>query len=238
MIGARYLLLLLLPSCDQLFKINELAPDANIDARPLPPHCFAEGFDGTSVDPASWTVASAAPRAPTISVTEHELVIAAQADETGSNYNSIRSTSKFDLTDGQVIVELLEPTLQQSDAPSETQFYIEVDAANRYQFSILLGAVTARLRMAGGDTLVKSTTYLASSFHWLRFRHDAEMNQMAWEVATKEAPDEWASLGTTVALLPVTQLHVDLGAGTYNPVSQPGRARFDNVLVVAPACNL
>ncbi len=238
MVRARYLLLLLVPGCDQLFKITDIASDAPVDARVLPAHCLYEDFAGGSLLPDRWTIASTATTAPTVAITSGELVIAAHASEPGSNYNSIRSTTTFDLTGGEVMVELLEPTLQMAGVPTETQFYIDLDAANRYQFSILNGSVVARTRVSDTEVMIKTSTYLASSFHWLRLHHDATASTISWDVATKDAPDDWSALAkTAVNDVPVTAVHVDLAAGTYNKVSEPGQARFDNVLVSAPACN-
>src|SRR6185436_11988945 len=64
------------------------------------------------------------------------------------------------------------------------------------------------------------------NYHHLRIRHDPLANRILWEASTNRI--EWTTLYSNSPAFPLTNVQVELFAGTYTPTASPGVAVFDN----------
>jgi hypothetical protein len=216
--------------CDRVFELGELSDassvtddavpmDAEIDATLL---CVVDDFTGGAIDEALWTVYDDTPFG-SVTQTGGELVITT-ASATGNHYGLV-ATDVRDLTNDVISVELIQTP--DASTAAEAGLSIQVDGTTRYQFFVAGPSLIMR-QTVGGVNDNMSIAYSPAFHRFLRFRHEGDA--MSWE--TRAMDGEWITRRNTPAVVAVTNMHVDLFAGTYQQEPMvPGPARFDNLTI-------
>jgi hypothetical protein len=68
--------------------------------------------------------------------------------------------------------------------------------------------------------------YNPAQHRFWRIRHDAAADRILFETSADRAT--WTTRRAVARQLPITALKVELSAGTWEPISAPGTAIFDN----------
>lgn len=236
------LTLVLCAGCDQLFGIDDLGPAGPADAtRPgdlagdgagrddaMPVHpCFDGSFDSGTIDTTRFVVTMAA--GGTVGADSGGVAITYPMAVAVANYGSVDTTTAYDLTGGDVQVDVIEIVADKAEA----ELYMYADAA--HSFEITVSPTTIEFDLYNGVSSsferLATTAYSGLPVH-LRLHHDDVANMVVYEAMT--------STGTVTHPLPppfpVTQLTAGFAAGTYAAASQPGHGRLDNFVVKARGC--
>ena len=104
-------------------------------------------------------------------------------------------------------------------------FAIGIDSNNWYRISARSGLIFFQDTVAGSKNSV-SIPYNAAQHHFWRFRHDSGMDQIYFETSSDNST--WTTQRTIERNLNITAMRVELDGGTYEAISAPGMAIFDN----------
>jgi Tol biopolymer transport system component len=232
---------------------------ANFVAAPLvapsPTPTPNDDFTSTVRDASKWTLGTQTlpPAAvdPLVTTTQvnGQLVITPLTQVTGLHYDGYVSANSFDLRNGSARVEVVKAATGGAD----TIFAIGSDSENFYRFMVHttgtptslaptakgrdgierpLGATVAQLVFqvaVGGLPVSFSIPYDAVQHRFMRFRHIATTNSIAFETS----PDNinYTVQHSVTLQKSVSALTAELSAGTSNPTN-PGPAVFDNFSLV------
>ena len=189
---------------------------------------------------------------PQVSVTQQngQLVITPRSGVEGSSFNGYVSVKAIDLTVTPIVsVEIVQPAAGNG---AQTIFSIGNDQDNWYRFLITdeetAATATARgLQLArnnanglklffqtnlGGSKFSTGINYDPTQHRFLRFRFDAATQRINFETSPNSVV--WTLQYSSPISKPVTALVAELSAGTRKATTNPGKAIFDNYLVIAP----
>ena len=155
------------------------APPA-IDTPAGGPPCLSDSFDSNAIDAARWTAFGAS----SVQDQMQQLVITLVPNAPMPAYYGITSNAKYDLTNGQIAVELVTPP-----APvfgPEAILDVFVDAMNDYLITDSSGNLVIRERLAGVDDRVVLPYDPAADRHW-RVRHDPANARVVFETSADGA---------------------------------------------------
>ncbi|QQR90061.1 MAG: hypothetical protein IPJ88_18250 [Myxococcales bacterium] len=234
-----------LPFGCQAFDANKLTSDAATDA-PLsdatddanqqtdvssPPGCAREfvvdvidDFEDNAADP-FWSVYEAT--TDMIAETDGMLEIQLQASAASLTYAGYISSTGYPLSNSSAYVEVI----RMGGTTTSAQTYFNLTSAGNIGVSLVQAGSQLRFRKINGSLqeVVSSTSYSGSTHRFWRIR------ESAGTVYTETSPDAalWTELGsvdTSEAFLNgITDIRIEMGAGTYQSVIDPGIAQFDNL---------
>jgi hypothetical protein len=221
-------LILLLGGCDQLFALPHIDPVAmdgrGMDGSAAP--CVVEAFEQQALGP-MWRVYNVDSPA-TVEPVGGKLVVEPPMGQ--SAYNGIYTAPGFDVAGGFVQVELIPLGPGNTDA----QLIIAPTFAVESHFLIYVSGgsfIGFRKTIDGTDEQI-GETYSAANDRFVRIRFGA--GEVVYETSTTGAATGWIERHRLPADLPLTNLHVMLLAGTYDPPpSTPGQALYDDLKICA-----
>ena len=192
---------------------------------------FGDDFDDGVRDASNWNLGILSRSAnnfdSSISVAETggQLVISPRAGISGSRYSGYVSAIGTDMTGGRAIVEIV----QTASNSAVTLFTVGADKDNWYGFRLKGSTVYLERRISGSTSSTK-LKYDVLQHRFFRIRHDTVSDLIVFETS----PDSttWTVRSSVARQLALGSIIVELAAGTGSTISDPGRARFDNFLVV------
>jgi hypothetical protein len=207
----------------------------SVGAVSLPPATIASGadldtfydhFDDSSINTSLWTTGSFEVTDPLVTVNEVDgnLVVTPRANQTGLHYNGLISSRAYNLTGGAIFVEAVEVT--QSHA--NTMLIFGADNNNKVIMETENGSLLMNLVVGGSRVGAASVAYDGSAHRWWRIRHVTSGDTIRFDTS----PDgiAWTQRhSVSRGSLNITSGKVNLSAGTWGSLSNPGRARFDNL---------
>jgi len=189
---------------------------------------FSDDFNDNARDAAKWNFGLVSEVAsnydPAVLVVERNqrLEITPLVNTAGQHNNGYTSAAVLNMTNARAVVEVVKTTVGASAA---TTFAVGMDSDNWYRTLVFDGRLYFQDKVNG----VKSSAdlaYDASLHHFWRIRHDAASDAIVFE--TSGDGQAWTAQRTIARKMPITNLRVELDAGTYAAMSAPGTAIFDN----------
>src|SRR2546423_3255431 len=196
---------------------------------PAPTVLLSDDFNAASLDATKWYVGAVSkPFDPAVSVRQQngQLQISPLGGVGGDHFAGYVSVNRWNLTGAVASVQLVQPS--SSAVGNETNFYLSIDSSNWYRFKVEEGTLYFYQDVGGIKTFVV-VPYDATQHKWLRLRHDPATDSVVWETSPDNA--SWTVRRTEARQLPITSLNIELLAGTYQAVSAPGTAVFDNFVL-------
>jgi PKD repeat protein len=203
---------------------------------PPPPASFSDDFNDNARDTAKWTLGAiigtitAGPTAwdSTVPVLEQNqrLEITPRANVSGTHYNGYVSAATWDLTNANASEEVVQATT----GTANTGFAVAIDAKNFYLIETESGRLYFTQVVAGARTET-SVVYNATTHRFWRIRHDPVANTIVFETSADR--NSWTTQRTVTRQLAITALKIELTAGTWQAVSAPGKAIFENFRLAA-----
>jgi PKD repeat protein len=201
-------------------------------AAPPPVGAFIDDFNDNTRDASKWSFgviqgaifSGAAAWDAAIPVLEQNqrLEITPRANQNGDHYNGYVSTSTWNLTNASAGVEVV----QIANGPTaDTGLTVGIDPQNFY----LMETESGRLyfsQAVGGARSSTNITYSATAHRFWRIRHDPAANTIVFETSADRV--SWVAQRSVTRQLAITAIKVELTAGTWQPLSAPGTAIFDN----------
>lgn len=200
---------------------------------PTPPPFLTDDFNDNARDAGKWFLGGLnRPNSsfdPQVVVAERNqrLEIVPRANQSEQHYNGYVSTARWNLTNGSASVEVV----QVATSGASTVFAIGTDSESWYRFIVEDGRIYFQRdedRGGGGTSL----PYDAAAHRFWRFRHNPSANQILFETSSNGT--NWNVARTVARDNPISAVRVELSAGTFNPVSAPGTAIFDNFKLDSP----
>src|SRR3990172_8707173 len=158
----------------------------------------------------------------TVSESNYKLTITPLSSTAGVNYNGYLSKTLYNFTDEEIFIKVLEVT----QGTADTQLIIGSDNNNCIKFEYE-NDLLYFTRVIGGTPSQTSLTYNSTDHLWWRIRHTSDDDTFRWDTS----PDGvvWTQRRTlSRSTLTITATKVNISAGTYESVSTPGQAVFDN----------
>lgn len=205
--------------CHEVFDLVAVeVPEAEV--------CLEEDFDDGEIDAASWIKLGASVNVVVDVVDGHGSIEVPESTAAAQDpYGGIRS-QKRDFTGVAAQVEVL--TVPLATTPSEVVMQLTRDNTNLYSFLVQRGMLLARKRVDGVDT-IDSVDYDNVQHRFIRMRLDATENVLLYEA--RPSGGQWAEVTRTSATVPLTEMTVEVRAGSYD-VAPAFTATFDNVQLV------
>jgi hypothetical protein len=148
-----------------------------------------------------------------------------RASIAGRSYNGYVTVTAQNMTASHARVEVLQTT----SSTANTIFAIGIDSNNWYGFVVESGKLFMQSKI-GGKKNSTDVPYSFSQHRFWRLRHEATDNQILWE--TSPDGEKWTIQRRLTPQIPLTEVFIYLGAGTYVSESNPGTAIFDNFKLV------
>jgi hypothetical protein len=199
---------------------------------PTPTTGLSDDFNDNTRDTAKWNLGTlnepSASFDSQVSVLEQNqrLEITPLAALTGQHFNGYVSAATWNLTNSRASVEVVQTAVNSAN----TVFAIGTDSNNWYRFVIEDGQIYFQEKINGAKTST-NITYDAVQHRFWRFRHDQAADQLVFE--TSADGTVWTTRRSVARQLTLTAVRVELGAGTWGYVSAPGKAIFDNFMLVS-----
>jgi hypothetical protein len=149
------------------------------------------------------------------------LGITPRAGVSGRHYNGYVSAATWDVTDARASVEIV----QTPASKASMTFALATDSDNWYGFVLENGTLYFQSKVNGVKS-PKSIPYNASQHRFWRFRHNGSVGLLLWETSSDGLT--WVVRDAETPQIPLTNVYVTLSAGSYQIISQPGTAAFDN----------
>ncbi|MDQ3920263.1 MAG: hypothetical protein M3348_17505 [Acidobacteriota bacterium] len=138
------------------------------------------------------------------------------------SHNGYVSSATYDFTGARVSVQVPQvPT----GGTAYAIFAVGIDSNNWYRITTTAGQMNFQ-DMVGGVKNTSSITYNAAQHQYWRIRHDTASDTILFETSADAV--NWTTRRTIARNLSITALQMELDAGTFEPVSAPGTAVFDN----------
>lgn len=199
---------------------------------------LADDFNGGSLDTSKWFIGvftgnqdASVPVTQTNGQLQIGPLLQGNA-ASGSHYNGIVSSNRFNFTGAFAHVQLVQPTASNSTA--FTMFEVGNDSNNYYRFYVSGASLVCEQKIGGAKTSLATITYSAVAHQFLRIRHDSAAGNVIYETAPNNngVPGPWAQqfIGTwNTGAVPVTSVQFGMKAGTGTPEpNPPGTVIFDN----------
>lgn len=228
---------LLLAGCDRVFGVD--APDAGVELDAPPDAdtsgCLRDNFQDNRIDDVKWAISDADNTPIAILERDHQLVVSLAPGPDSSKYtgNTLRSLATYDMTGGSATVEVVRPVLG-GGAESYLVLYDYSTGVNQYTLNTGGGGSIGFGMTVDGVRNIVARQWTADDHFW-RIRHDAVTNEVHLEVSA--AGEIWNTGAIYPAQVPVTNLHVGIGGGTFqirNP--DPGAGIYDDFQLVTATC--
>ena len=157
-----------------------------------------------------------------------------------SSYQALMTANTHDFTDAYTYVELVQPPSAATDAIAVLNVGNPGDYYSLQVSAGMLSAISRTPRFDKKGRLIGTTTttyfsipYDPMAHRFLRIRHDATTNRVAFDTApnTGGLPGIWVSRydGTWHSSITLTSLNIEFKAGTYKAeANAPGNVIFDN----------
>jgi hypothetical protein len=194
--------------------------DATVDAASV---CLTENFSAAPLDPLRWTTYENAPAS--LSTTSGELVLQLGTVSTPAYAGILSRTG--DHTGTTLDLEITEAPIKFPGA--EAALKLRTASNDFYLLHVTNGRLAWDQQLLGASVDTGSVAFdLVLQRHW-RMQHDASLNLVRFLTS----PDgvSWTLLRETMVVVPVTNVLVEVTAGTYASIASPGRARFDNLVI-------
>jgi hypothetical protein len=187
---------------------------------------FYDNFDDSSINSSLWATGSFEGSDPLVTVNETggQLVITPVTGQTGLHYNGLISSRTYNFTQGIIFAEVIQIT----DGNANTTLTFGADNNNKVVMETEAGSLIMSLAIAGSSVGSASIPYDNVAHRWWRIRHVASGDTIRFDTS----PDGIAwTQRTSISRgsLNITAGKVNLSAGTWNLLSTPGRAIFDNL---------
>lgn len=202
-----------------------------------PAFVVTDDFTTAGMDAALWVAQSNAATAstdPLVTLSEPggangTLTITPRSSfSTSFAYNGYRSVASYDMTNGAVAAEVTQVT--SNDLGAQTILSMGINDANYYE--IIHNLTNLEMNAWIGDVQNQLTTpYNATTHRWWQVRHVSSDNTIRWETSTDGL--NWTERRRLANTLTMTSMRVGAEAGTWQAVTTPGVAIFDNLRVVA-----
>ncbi|MCA1557331.1 MAG: hypothetical protein LC731_02185, partial [Acidobacteria bacterium] len=137
-------------------------------------------------------------------------------------YNGYVSSALWNLTGGSARVEVLQTAISGAD----TVFAIAIDSNNWYRFIVEDGFLYFQRKKDGVRVFEGNVRFDPVQHRFWRFRHDYALDRMMLETSPNGL--NWNIMRAMPINIPLVAMRVELSAGTFTPVSNPGKAVFDN----------
>jgi regulation of enolase protein 1 (concanavalin A-like superfamily) len=193
---------------------------------------FADNFNDNSMDQSKWTFGTiqgaiyTGPSAwdPTVPVLEsnQRLVISPRANVTGDHYNGYVSAATWNFTNARAAVEVVQIA---SGGTTNTELALCVDRLNFLMISTESGILRFE-QVVNGTRSATSTAYNAAQHRFWRIRHDLASDAVHFETSVDGVT--WTIRRSVTRQLPITAMKIEISAGTWQGLSSPGTAIFDN----------
>lgn len=143
---------------------------------------------------------------------------------TGTGYAGYYTNTTFDLRDSEITIEILEIPNQCCDG-ADMQLSL-VNSVNEEWAGISLSAGVLRgfYNIGGTFSAFSPTSYDAQLHRFWRLRESAG----TFYVDTSPDGANWQNLGAMDNPIPMDLIYIDINAGCWDPVTDPGVAVFDN----------
>jgi hypothetical protein len=230
------LLALLATGCQKLFGLDPVgagtadaaidgAPDVAIDAAPA--HvCFVVAFD-SNINASQFDVTQP-PQGGSVGVSSNQAQIAWPNGKSGDNYGAVHTASTFDLSGGDVQLDVNEVFGDMA----EGELLVQLDATHIYEITISPSAIEYDLYDGSTSfTVLHHVNYAGGAVH-VRIASDDVDDQIVFEATVGVDTDTWP-IATAFSVQTVT---LGFAAGTYGAALNSGYAFFDNFTASSRNC--
>ena len=230
------LCVVLIAGCDRVFALEHLdlerdaASDAAPDGGPPPPTCLRDNFDAAMLDRVAWSPYDETNMPVALVQQNGELAITLASNMPGTS-NGLVSNGKYSMYGGSFELEMTEvPT----GVNSEAGFDVAFTSANYYLIVVSDGSLVLQVMLDGARS-TRSLPYSATAHRYLRIVHDVSPDEVGFEVSGNRST--WTRVHTLPRRIPLFEVLIDIYAGSYGTGdATPGRARFDNALLINADC--
>jgi hypothetical protein len=182
-------------------------------------HTLVDNFNDNAIDTARWvSVGNPPPSAERIRETNGRIEIRPAIGIHG--YSTLLSSLKYDLTDSEVRVEVIQAL---EPAGCETSLNIALDVSKRLLITIRNRTIVFAQQVAGTWATLETLPYDAVAHRWLRLRE--RMGALYWETSVDGV--EWQLCVRNASPFNVAAVLIDISAGG-QPTAWAGVAIFDN----------
>jgi hypothetical protein len=149
------------------------------------------------------------------------LEISPRVNVTSDHYNGYVFANAWNMTNMRATVEVVQATTNSAD----TNLAVCIDSRNFYMISVESGQIRFEQVVVGSRSTV-SIAFNASQHRFWRIRHDPTSDSIVF--GTSNDGLTWTSRRTVARQLPINALRAEISAGTWEALSAPGMAVFDN----------
>ena len=188
---------------------------------------LTDDFNDNQRDAAKWNlgVLNLPPDAydPNVPVREQNqrLEITPLANSSTWSHNGYVTAPTFDMTGGRASVEVVQVT----NGSAYTILALGLDSDNWYRMTVRSGQLSFQEMVAGTKTSA-SFAYSPAQHRFWRIRHDSATDQVLFETSSDNL--NWTTQRTVKRQISLSGVRAELDAGSFEPVSSPGLAIFDN----------
>jgi hypothetical protein len=161
---------------------------------------------------------------PTVPVVEsnQRLVISPGANVTGDHYNGYLSAATWNFTNARATVEVVQIA---SGGTTNTELALCIDRLNFLMISTESGVLRFE-QVVNGARSATSIAYSAAQHRFWRIRHELPIDVIHFETSVDGVT--WTIRRTVTRQLSITGMKIEISAGTWQGISSPGTAIFDN----------
>jgi hypothetical protein len=215
------LVFITLAGCSQIFGLET---PREVDAF-VPSRCMQDRFTNDTIDPRLWDVVR---DKSTIEAVGGQLVFTLPTDTVK---NVVGSTNAIDVSTATVQIEVVQATEQTFDAV--TRFFVGTDAQHYLEMRTNNNLLVANTVATGIDDKVMRA-WDPVAFRFWAIAYDASTETATF--ATSPNGTTWNALRTIQVPL-ASSARIELGAdNTLQSGADPGKAIFDNFVVLTPSC--
>jgi hypothetical protein len=150
------------------------------------------------------------------------LEISPRANVSGDHYNGYVSVAGWNLTNARASVEVIQAA---TGGSTNTQLALCLDSQNFYMTSVEAGQLRFE-QVVNGSRSTSSINYNATQHRFWRIRHEPSTDSIIFE--TSSDGQSWTIRRTVARQLSISSLRAEISAGTWEAISSPGIALFDN----------
>jgi hypothetical protein len=186
-------------------------------------HTLGDEFTDNTTDAVKWTI-SGIPALDTERIREvnQRLEIRPRPLQASAWLQYYRSASRFDLTESEVRVELVQALT--AELNTTTFLTATKDSPNEAIIAVESGILRAVQEVAGVTTILEQVWYDPAIHRWLRMRERS--GKLFYEYSSNGS--DFIVFAQTTSPTFLNDVTLNIGAGTYAAVASPGFAAFDN----------
>ena len=213
------------PGIIKLDNFTLAAPDL------LDLNTFTDDFESAAVDVTKWnlgtSVLTGSDPLQDVTVgavqTNGRFTITPLGNVSKFHYNGLQSVNRYDLTNREVSLEIVQPPIASS---SGTEFFLFLthNSSSYYAINVHDGALWAYAYVGGSMEYVQILPIVP---RFIRMRN--VFNHILWEASTDTEGKYWQVLRQQQTAFPLTSLRVELAGGTYKSVLSPTPIIIDNL---------